>query len=139
VSNHWDPDVGAEANVLEDCVYSKEHEYARKNEDGTYTIGVTPFAIGQLGDITLVTIELDEGEVIESGSEIGTIESVKTLSDLFSPISGKVISINRELEDQPELVNDSTWDNGWLIIVEPDEDGDSNCLSPDEYREFTRS
>ena len=144
MNNPWDPGTSDVQEVREDCVYSREHEFARKEADGTYTIGITPFAINQLGDITLVGIDIDVGSSIEAGSEIGTIESVKTLSDLYSPITGVVVAINEELEDNPELVNDSPWEDGWLIRMKPEsEEAEKegyttrDCISPQEYSEYT--
>ena len=99
--------------IPEELVYTKEDEWVRR-EEGTVVIGVTDFAQSQLGDI--VFVELPEtGGATEAGVPFGTIESVKAVSDLFAPLTGEVIAINELLEDQPELVNEACYGDGWLI------------------------
>lgn len=100
-----------------DLRYTKEHEWARRS-GGTVTIGVTGYAVDQLGDITLVDLP-EVGTESKAGEAFGTIESVKSVSDLYAPISGKVAKINESLEDEPELVNESPYDKGWLVEIEP--------------------
>lgn len=129
-NNPWDPGKST-MEIKKDRFYTKDHEWAKLNDDGTYTIGVTQFAVDQLGDITLVNIDVSVGDNIQSGQPFGTVESVKTLSDLFCPITGVVKEINTALDDQPELINESVWDNGWMIIIEPTED--IAIMSPEEY------
>jgi glycine cleavage system H protein len=95
--------------------YSKDHEWV-KIEDGVATIGITDYAQSELGDIVFVEFpEIDN--TIEVNEVFGTVEAVKTVADLFSPTSGTVIEINEELEDAPELINSSPYDEGWLIKV----------------------
>ena len=99
--------------------YSKEHEWV-KEENGTYRIGITTFAQDELGDI--VFVELPEvGETIKADEPFGNVESVKTVSELYAPISGKVIAVNEALEDEPELVNESPYEDAWMVVVEPAE------------------
>lgn len=99
--------------------YSKEHEWV-KEENGTYRIGITTFAQDELGDI--VFVELPEvGETIKADEPFGNVESVKTVSELYAPISGKVIAVNDALEDEPELVNESPYEDAWMVVVEPAE------------------
>lgn len=101
-----------------DRLYTKDHEWAK--EDGSVlVIGITAFAVDQLGDITLVSLDVKVGDEVKAGDAFGTIESVKTLSDLYAPVSGKIVAINDTLEDQPELVNADPWDKGWMVKVEP--------------------
>lgn len=122
--------------VRDDCLYSKTYEWARKNEDGNWVIGLTPFAVDQLGYITMVDIEVSDIDMIEAGSEIGTIKSVKTLSDIYTPVTGAVIAVNERLVDEPELINESPWEKGWLLILEPEKDDEyatRDCISPEEY------
>jgi glycine cleavage system H protein len=102
-----------------DLRYTKDHEWA-KRDAGTVTVGITAFAVEQLGDITLVNIDVKPGETVTAGKSFGTIESVKTLSDLFAPISGKVVRVNSELEAKPELVNEDCW-KAWMIAIAPDD------------------
>ena len=108
------------ADIPEDLHYTKEHEWLRAN-DGAYQVGITAFAVEQLGDVTMV--ELPEvGDSIEKEAVFGTVESVKAVSDLYAPISGKVSKINEALEDTPEAVNETPYGDGWLVEVEASED-----------------
>jgi glycine cleavage system H protein len=104
-------------NIPEELCYTKEHEWARM-EDGLCVIGITDFAQGELGDI--VYVELNEaGSQLETMGEFGVVESVKTASDLYAPLAGEIVEINEELADTPELVNDSPYEDGWMIKVRP--------------------
>ncbi|MDC0747265.1 glycine cleavage system protein GcvH [Polyangium mundeleinium] len=105
-------------DVRSDRRYTKDHEWT-KEEDGRVLVGITAFAVDQLGEITLVNLDVKVGETITQGKAFGTIESVKTLSDLFAPVSGKVVQINQLLEQQPEKVNEDCYDLAWMIAVEP--------------------
>ncbi len=103
-------------NVPAELKYTKDHEWVRL--DGKVaTVGITEFAQGELGDIVFVEIET-EGETFEGGEVFGTIEAVKTVSDLFMPVSGKIIEFNKSLESNPELVNDDPYGKGWMIKIE---------------------
>jgi glycine cleavage system H protein len=104
--------------ALEDRKYTKDHEWA-KEEDGKIYFGISAFAVDQLGDITLVSLDVGVGDEVKAGEAFGTIESVKTLSDLYAPISGKVVEINDALENEPELVNEDPWEKGWMVAIEP--------------------
>ncbi len=90
-------------NVRPECLYTKDHEWAKPGEGGV-TVGITAYAVDQLGDITLVNIDVKGGDSVSAGNPFGTIESVKTLSDLFVPVSGKVLRVNRELETNTAIV-----------------------------------
>jgi glycine cleavage system H protein len=105
-------------DVRSDRRYTKDHEWAKRDGDAVL-IGVTSFAVEQLGDITLVNIDVRVGDTITAGKAFGTIESVKTLSDLFAPISGKIVRINDRLENAPELVNQDCYEGAWMIALEP--------------------
>ena len=100
--------------------YTRDHEWALAN-GAEVLVGITAFAVDQLGDITLVDLSTAAGQRLEAHQGFGTIESVKTLSDLFSPISGKVVRVNQELAEHPEWVNDDCWDKAWMIAIEPDQ------------------
>ena len=104
--------------VRGDRRYTKDHEWA-KHEGGEVLVGITAFAVEQLGDITLVNLDVKVGDVIHAGKAFGTIESVKTLSDLFAPLSGKVARINGALENKPELVNGDCYGEAWMIAIAP--------------------
>jgi glycine cleavage system H protein len=102
--------------VPENLRYTTDHEWVKVDGDNVY-IGITDYAQGELGDIVFVDIDSDLEE-ISKGESFGTIEAVKTVSDLFAPCSGKVLEINSELEDQPELINSDPYEKGWIIKVE---------------------
>ena len=97
--------------------YTKDHEWAKTSGEEV-TIGITAFAVEQLGDITLVNVDVKVGDSVTEGKAFGTIESVKTLSDLFAPVSGKVVKINSELEQKPELVNEDCSGKGWMVVIQ---------------------
>ncbi|PRO65550.1 glycine cleavage system protein GcvH [Alkalicoccus urumqiensis] len=119
-----------------DYKYSKEHEWV-KDEGGNVRIGITEFAQSELGDI--VFVELPEvGDEITADEPFGSVESVKTVSELYAPLSGKVVEINEELEDAPELVNESPFEKAWMIIVEPKDKSDMDSLmDADAYKQMT--
>ena len=97
--------------------YTKDHEWAQAS--GTKVkVGITAFAVEQLGDITLVNLDVKVGDEVTEGKAFGTIESVKTLSDLYAPINGKVAAINKDLDGNPELVNEDCYGKGWMIEFE---------------------
>jgi len=96
--------------------YTKDHEWAR-TEGNVVTIGITKFAVDQLGDITQVELP-PEGESLQRESVFGSVESVKAVSDLFAPVSGKVVKVNSPLRDSPEYINEDCYDEGWMVQVE---------------------
>ncbi len=97
--------------------YTKDHEWA-KADGRKVRVGITAFAVEQLGDITLVNLDVKVGDELAAGKAFGTIESVKTLSDLFAPMAGKVVEINGELDGKPELVNEDCYGKGWMVVLE---------------------
>ena len=98
--------------------YTKEHEWARIEADGTVTIGITEHAQDALGDVVFVELP-PVGEVVENEDKFGVVESVKTVSDLYSPCSGEVVAVNEDLETAPESVNDEPYGTGWMIRIRP--------------------
>jgi len=113
-------------NIPKDLYYTKSHEWL-KIDKKEVTIGITDYAQKELGDI--VFIEIDKfGENITSGQTFGTIEAVKTVSDLYLPITGKLIKMNDNLQNKPELINQSPYEDGWIIKVKPEESIDLNLL-----------
>ena len=104
-------------NFPQNLKYTNEHEWIRLEGDEAY-VGITDYAQEQLGDIVFVDVTT-EGETLEKGEVFGTIEVVKTVSDLFLPIGGEVLEINPELEEHPELVNKDPYGDGWLIKIKP--------------------
>jgi|SRR5690625_3637849 len=119
-------------NLPTDLLYSEEHEWVRR-EGSDIRIGITDFAQSELGDI--VFVELPEvGDEIVANEPFGSVESVKTVSELYAPISGKVVEVNEDLEDNPEYVNESPYDQAWMIVVEPSDDSElDNLLSAEQY------
>ena len=97
--------------------YTKEHEWVRES-GGEIAVGITAFAVEQLGDVTLVNLDVKVGDEVGAGKPFGTIESVKTLSDLYAPVAGKVVRINEALASKPELVNEDCW-KAWMIAIAP--------------------
>ena len=107
-------------NTPDDIKYLASHQWGRLEADGTVTVGITDYAQKQLGDVVFVDLPAVGSELAQAG-EAGVIESVKTASDLFAPVSGRVIKLNPALEETPEIVNDSPYDKGWLFRVQPDD------------------
>jgi glycine cleavage system H protein len=117
-----------------DLRYTSEHEWLRKEEDGTVTVGITDHAQGALGD--LVYVELPEvGQEVDSGGEMAVVESVKAASDVYAPISGEVVAVNEDLNDDPEKINADPYGDGWIVRLQPSDDG-GDTMSPDEYQSF---
>ena len=122
-------------NVPDNCKYTDKHEWIRMEGDEAY-IGITDYAQGELGDIVYIEIET-EGEKLALGEAFGTIEAVKTVSDLFMPMSGEVLEFNSKLEDEAELVNTDPFGEGWMIRVSIDNPAELDALlSPEQYREL---
>ncbi len=119
-------------NVPKDLRYSKDHEWFRV-EGNIATVGITDFAQKELGDIVYVEIET-EGEDLSEGDVFGTVEAVKTVSDLIMPVTGKIIEVNSELESTPEIINSDPYGDGWMIKIEvADPTTAEGGLSADEY------
>ena len=121
--------------IPEKLLYSKDHEWFDIKNDNC-KIGITEYAQGELGDI--VFMELPEvGLKVSKGDSIGTIEAVKTVADVYAPIAGEVIEVNSNLENSPELINNDPYNDGWIVIIKPDDLIDpSDHLSGDKYKEF---
>ena len=125
-------------NIPKELKYTEEHEWV-KIEDNIATVGITDFAQGELGDIVYLEIDTLDSE-IASNEVFGTVEAVKTVSDLFMPISGKVIETNSELEDRPELVNEDPYGEGWIIKIDISDISElSNLLSYEDYKNLVDS
>ena len=122
---------------LNDLKYTNDHEWV-KVEDGIAYVGITDFAQGELGDIVYVEIET-LNDNIQMGEVFGTVEAVKTVSDLFMPISGEIIEINEKLESEPELVNNDPYGNGWMVKIKCDDISQLNdLLDLDAYESLTK-
>lgn len=122
-----------------DLKYSKEHEWVRSESDSVVVMGITEFAQDSLGDVVFVEIP-DEDAELTQGEKMGEIESVKAVSDLYSPVSGKVIKRNESLIDNPELVNEGPFEQGWMLKVEIKDCSElDNLLSVEDYNSFLKS
>jgi len=129
----------ASGEVLQDRRYTKDHEWAKADSD-QILVGITAYAVDQLGDITLVNIDVKPGDTLTAGKAFGTIESVKTLSDLFAPVSGKVTQVNTALENSPELVNEDCYGKAWMIAVIPSDAAESEALlDAGAYSDFLKT
>ena len=125
-------------NFPTDVRYTNEHEWIRLDGDEA-VVGISDYAQEQLGDIVFVDITT-EGETLQKGETFGTIEVVKTVSDLFMPVGGEVLSVNPKLEEQPELVNQDSYGEGWLIRVRPTDITEmDDLLCAEAYKEIINS
>jgi glycine cleavage system H protein len=123
-------------NIPENLKYTKDHEWL-KLEDKIGIIGITDYAQKELGDIIYLDITASVGDLVKQGDSIGTIEAVKTVSEVFSPVSGKIIDINSVINDNPSVINQDPYNGGWIIKIEPNnQDELSNLLSVDAYKKI---
>jgi glycine cleavage system H protein len=127
----------SELNLPDDLRYAEDHEWAR-SEGGNIRVGVDDYAQDQLGDIVYVDLP-QVGDTFSKGEEFGSVESVKAVSELYLPVGGEVIEINTKLEDSPELVNGSPYDDGWMVLVKPDNPAELDALmDKDAYLEMLK-
>ncbi len=119
-----------------DLLYTKDHEWLRREDDGTVTIGITDHAATALGD--LVYVELPEvDQEVEAAGEMAVVESVKAASDVYAPIAGSIAAVNEDLADDPEKINAEPYGEGWIVRMTPSDDIDeSELLSPDAYQQL---
>ena len=119
-----------------DLLYTKEHEWLRREDDGSVTIGITDHAQSALGD--LVYVELPEvGLDIDEGGDMAVVESVKAASDVYAPIGGSIVAVNEGLADEPEKINTDAFGDGWIVRMQPSDGIDeSELMSPDDYQQF---
>lgn len=122
------------SNVPSELKVASSHEWARLEEDGTVTVGITDHAQEALGDV--VFVELPEvGDTVDAGVEAGVVESVKAASDIYAPVGGEVIAVNEQLEDEPETVNSDPYNDGWFYKLQPSDTTELDALlSPDDYQ-----
>lgn len=122
------------SEIRTEMKYLSSHEWARLEEDGTVTIGISDHAQEALGDVVFVETP-EVGSSVTAGEEAGVVESVKAASDIYSPVSGEVIAVNAALEDEPEIVNGSPYDDGWFFKVKPSDVSElDNALDADGYQ-----
>ncbi len=127
------------SNTSEELYYASSHEWIRLEEDGVAAVGISDFAQGELGDV--VFVELPEaGTQVSARDEVSVVESVKTASDIYAPVSGEIVAVNELLEDSPETINSSPYDDGWIFKIRmSNEEELKELLSPEEYREKCNS
>lgn len=121
------------SEVPEDRRYTKEHEWAREDE-GRVVVGITEYAQDQLGDIVFVGLP-EAGTEVTANEPLGEVESTKSVSDVYSPVTGKVLEKNGEVEQRPELINEDPYGDGWLVSIDA-ADGTEGLMNADEYRRF---
>ncbi len=123
-------------NHPKELKYTREHEWIRDNGDGTVSVGITDFAQSELGDIVFVEIE-SVGDSLEKDQSFGTVEAVKTVSELFMPVSGEILEWNEALEDEPELINNDPYGKGWMIKIKiSDASQLDELLNVDDYNQI---
>jgi len=119
-------------NIPSDLLYTKDHEWI-KIENGIATVGITDYAQGELGDIIFIELP-DIGDSVQAKDSIGTIEAVKTVADIYSPMDGEVSEVNLNLSDNPDSINTDPYDSGWIIKLNNFTNNDDNYLTPDQYK-----
>jgi len=123
-------------NIPAELKYTKDHEWVRLEDDDTIVVGITDFAQGELGDIVFVEIETT-GESFDREETFGSVEAVKTVSDLFMPVSGEVLEFNEEIESSPELVNSDPYGKGWMVKIKLSDSSElDDLLSADAYQDL---
>ena len=122
-----------------DLKFLKTHEWARVEDDGSVTVGISDHAQGQLGD--LVYVELPTvGDDVEAGNASAVVESIKAASDVYSPVSGRIVKVNDALGDKPETINEHAFGEGWIFVVKPNSLAElDELMSPDEYGEMVEN
>ncbi|MFT5169457.1 MAG: glycine cleavage system H protein [Candidatus Omnitrophota bacterium] len=124
-----------DVEVIDHFLYTKEHEWVSV-EDGIATIGITEHAQSSLGDITFIELPAIDDEA-DQFEEVASVESVKAASDIFAAVSGKIVAVNTDLEEEPGFINKSCYDKGWIAKIElADEDDKNNLMTAGEYRKF---
>lgn len=127
----------SELHFPETLRYAQDHEWARQ-DNGNIVVGISDYAQDQLGDITYVELP-QEGDSFEKGEELGTLESVKAVSEVFMPVSGEIVAVNTELGETPGLVNEDPYERGWLVEVKPTDLKEmDDLMSAEQYAEMLR-
>ena len=129
-----------EYKIEEGVYYTKEHEWARKNDDGTVSVGVDDYAQAQLHEIVYVELPEMDAEIAQADA-IGAVESVKAVSDMYSPVGGKIVAVNEELLDSPDKINTDPYGEGWIAKLEPSNfEGDlANLMDAAAYTEYLKT
>ncbi len=120
--------------IPEDLKYTENHEWVKIDDGKTVRYGITDYAQSELGEIVYVELP-EKDEIVEKGDMIGAVESVKTVSDLYTPVSGTIVKVNQELDDSPEIINEDPYGDGWIAVIElSDGSGLDSLISPEEYK-----
>jgi len=129
-----------EYKIEEGVYYTKEHEWAKKNDDGTVSVGVDDYAQAQLHEIVYVELPEMDAEIAQADA-IGAVESVKAVSDMYSPVGGKIVAVNEELLDSPDKINTDPYGEGWIAKLEPSNlEGDlANLMDAEAYTEYLKT
>ena len=127
----------ADADVRDGNLYTKDHEWLAA-DGAERRVGITHYAVEQLGDITMVDLKVKVGDKVKAGDGFGVVESVKSVSDLYAPISGTITAIDAELNDRPELVNSDPYGQAWMVAIQPD-GAVEGLLDPAGYRAFLKT
>lgn len=122
------------SDIPQELRYTKDHEWARVSGE-LIEVGITDYAVGQLGDVTLVDLP-EPGSALSAHKRFGDIESVKTVSELFAPVSGEIVEVNEELRDKPELVNDSPYEKGWMIRLRASGSELEELMTAEQYATY---
>jgi glycine cleavage system H protein len=122
--------------IPEDLRYTDAHEWVRQLRDGVVRIGITDHAQSQLGDVVFVQLPT-VGDAVEAGSAVGEVESTKSVSEIYAPLSGTVVAVNDELQEKPELINTGPYEAGWMIDIETADADGADLLDAAAYRELT--
>lgn len=123
-------------NIPDELLYTKEHEWISVDEDNTATAGITDYAQEELGDVVFVDLP-DAGDVFSAEDAFGTLESVKAVSEVYMPVSGKVVDVNGVLEDSPEKINEDPYGEGWMVKITIEDSSElKQLMSADEYKKY---
>ena len=122
------------SQLPEDYKFTKSHEWAKMEEDGSILVGISDYAQAALGELVFVEVP-EEGASVLAGDAVAVVESVKSASDIYSPISGEIIAINEDLEATPELINEDAFERGWIFRIQPTDAGEiEELLDAEEYQ-----
>lgn len=122
------------SDLPEDYKYTKSHEWVKVEEDGSVLVGITDYAQDALGELVFVEVP-EEGAEVLTGDAVAVVESVKSASDIYSPLSGEIIAINEDLEATPELINEDAFERGWIFRLQPTDAGEiQDLLDADDYQ-----
>jgi glycine cleavage system H protein len=118
-----------------DLLYTNDHEWLRRESDGSVTVGITEHAANALGDLVYVELP-EEGQEVDAGGEMAVVESVKAASDVYAPVAGSITAINEDLADDPEKINADPYGDGWIVRIDASDFDEGDLMTPDAYQEL---